>query len=276
MTPGCAGLWAGDGKICSMGSTRGDSPNVTSTLLRALAGVFVAVLFLSAGGPAAANLIRKQIKEAKRDLIDFERDLSAVVKSFHRLEDELEAAEKAIRSEKRLLAGMQRGDSFEQAVASILLEPAARARLEAVTSQREILLDVIPQMRDYIWQKGLERKEMIETLDDAIALLESKRSGELVTNAGVNGGQLITYSADWAAVAMCESTNRWHINTGLFDGGLQFLPSTWWGFGGGEYARYAYQATRRQQIDIAERVLAVQGPNAWPNCFAALPADTDE
>lgn len=259
-----------------MGSTRGDSPNVTSTLLRALAGVFVAVLFLSAGGPAAANLIRKQIKEAKRDLIDFERDLSAVVKSFHRLEDELEAAEKAIRSEKRLLAGMQRGDSFEQAVASILLEPAARARLEAVTSQREILLDVIPQMRDYIWQKGLERKEMIETLDDAIALLESKRSGELVTNAGVNGGQLITYSADWAAVAMCESTNRWHINTGLFDGGLQFLPSTWWGFGGGEYARYAYQATRRQQIDIAERVLAVQGPNAWPNCFAALPADTDE
>ena len=259
-----------------MGSTRGDSRSVKSTLLRALIGVLIAVLFLSAGGPAGANLIRKQIKEAKRDLIDFERNLSAVVKSFHRLEDELEVAEKRIRSEKKLLLRLKRGGSFEQAVASILLEPAARARLEAATSQREILLDVIPEMRDYIWQKGLERKDMIETLDDAIALLESHRSGDLVTKAGVDRGQLITYSADWAAVAMCESTNRWHINTGLFDGGLQFLPSTWWGFGGGEYARYAYQATRRQQIDIAERVLAVQGPNAWPNCFAALPADTDE
>lgn len=259
-----------------MESARGDSRSGNSTLLRALTGVLIALLFLSAGAPAAANLIRKQIKEAKRDLIDFERDLSVVVKSFHRLEEELEVAEKRIRSEKRLLLRVERGGSFEQAVASILLEPAARARLEAATSQKEILLDVIPEMRDYIWQKGLERKDMIETLDDAIALLEAHRSGDVVTKAGVDGGQLITYSADWAAVAMCESTNRWHINTGLFDGGLQFLPSTWWGFGGGEYARYAYQATRRQQIDIAERVLAVQGPNAWPNCFAALPADTDE
>ncbi len=234
------------------------------------------VVLLVLAGPGSANFVRKQIREAKRDLIAFERDLSQVVDSFERLQDEVELLEARIRSEKRLLRVTRRGSSFERAVAAILVEPGARLRLSSATAQREILLDLIPRMRNHIWQKGLERKEMIESLDDAIALLESHRSGDLITKAGVGRGQLITYSADWAAVALCESSGRWHINTGLFDGGLQFLPSTWWGFGGGEYARYAYQATRRQQIDIAERVLAVQGPNAWPNCFAALPIDTDE
>jgi hypothetical protein len=72
--------------------------------------------------------------------------------------------------------------------------------------------------------------------------------------------------ADWDAIAMCESGGNWHID-GYYDGGLQFHPSTWLGYGGGQYARYAWQATREQQIAIAERVLKGQGPGAWPNCF---------
>lgn len=72
--------------------------------------------------------------------------------------------------------------------------------------------------------------------------------------------------ADWDAIAMCESGGNWHIDS-YYDGGLQFHPSTWLGYGGGQYARYAWQATREQQIAIAERVLKGQGPGAWPNCF---------
>ena len=72
--------------------------------------------------------------------------------------------------------------------------------------------------------------------------------------------------ADWDAIAMCESGQRWHLDS-YYDGGLQFHPNTWLGYGGGKYARYAWQATREQQIAIAERVLAGQGPGAWPNCF---------
>ena len=49
-------------------------------------------------------------------------------------------------------------------------------------------------------------------------------------------------------------------------GGLQFHPQTWTGFGGGRYAAYAHQATRGQQIEIAQKVLRVQGPGAWPVC----------
>jgi hypothetical protein len=71
----------------------------------------------------------------------------------------------------------------------------------------------------------------------------------------------------WDRVAQCESGGRWDINTGNgFQGGLQFTPSTWRGFGGAEFAPAAHQASRTQQITVAERVLAKQGWGAWPVC----------
>ena len=71
----------------------------------------------------------------------------------------------------------------------------------------------------------------------------------------------------WDKVATCESTNNWSINTGNgFYGGLQFTISTWNGFGGQEFADRADHATREEQITVAQRVLAVQGPGAWPAC----------
>ena len=71
----------------------------------------------------------------------------------------------------------------------------------------------------------------------------------------------------WDKVAMCESTGNWSINTGNgFYGGLQFTSSTWAAFGGTAYAPQANLATKAQQIAVAEKVLAVQGPGAWPVC----------
>ena len=71
----------------------------------------------------------------------------------------------------------------------------------------------------------------------------------------------------WDRVAACESGNNWSINTGNgFYGGLQFTRSTWLAYGGGAYAPRADLATKDQQIKIAEKVLAGQGPGAWPVC----------
>lgn len=71
----------------------------------------------------------------------------------------------------------------------------------------------------------------------------------------------------WDKVAQCESSGDWSINTGNgYYGGLQFTPSTWKAFGGHKYASNAHLATKQQQINIAEKVLAVQGPGAWPVC----------
>ena len=80
----------------------------------------------------------------------------------------------------------------------------------------------------------------------------------------------------WDAVAECESGGDWSINTGNGHyGGLQFNESTWEGFGGTEYASNAADASREQQIAVAERVLQEQGPGAWPSCGqeAGLTAD---
>ncbi|MDN3255396.1 transglycosylase family protein [Streptomyces mutabilis] len=78
-------------------------------------------------------------------------------------------------------------------------------------------------------------------------------------------------ASEWDAVAQCESGGNWSINTGNgYYGGLQFSASTWAGYGGTQYAATADQATKAQQIEIAEKVLAGQGKGAWPVCGTGL------
>jgi cell wall-associated NlpC family hydrolase len=74
-------------------------------------------------------------------------------------------------------------------------------------------------------------------------------------------------SSTWDRVADCESSGDWSADTGNgYYGGLQFTASTWDGYGGQRYAARADQATRSEQIAVAERVLSDQGPGAWPVC----------
>ncbi len=85
--------------------------------------------------------------------------------------------------------------------------------------------------------------------------------------AGAQTGAQAASGATWDRVAQCESGGNWSINTGNgYYGGLQFSSSTWAGYGGRAYAPQANQASRAQQIAIAERVLKGQGPGAWPVC----------
>ena len=71
----------------------------------------------------------------------------------------------------------------------------------------------------------------------------------------------------WDKLAQCESGQTWNYNgSSGYDGGLQFLPSTWTAYGGREFSTYAWGATREQQIIIAERVYNDVGWVAWPGC----------
>jgi resuscitation-promoting factor RpfA len=68
----------------------------------------------------------------------------------------------------------------------------------------------------------------------------------------------------WDHLANCESSGNWGANTGNgFYGGLQFTMSTWKAFGGQGAPQ---NASREQQISVAQRVQAAQGWNAWPVC----------
>ena len=75
-------------------------------------------------------------------------------------------------------------------------------------------------------------------------------------------------SATWDALAQCESGGNWSINTGNgFYGGLQFTQQSWNGVG---MSGSPATATRAQQIEAGERLLAIQGWGAWPACSAKL------
>lgn len=94
-----------------------------------------------------------------------------------------------------------------------------------------------------------------------VATAAPARQVAAVPSAAYSGG------LNWPAVAQCESSGNWAINTGNgYYGGLQFSASTWLAYGGGAYAPTANLASPAEQIEIAEKVLAAQGPNAWPVC----------
>ncbi len=100
-----------------------------------------------------------------------------------------------------------------------------------------------------------------------------RRAGAVaaIAGAGVAGTGVAANAAStatWDALAQCESGGNWSINTGNgFSGGLQFTPSTWAAFGG---QGSPVNATKAEQIAVAERVQATQGWGAWPACSAQL------
>jgi LysM repeat protein len=72
----------------------------------------------------------------------------------------------------------------------------------------------------------------------------------------------------WDRLAQCESGGNWGINTGNgYSGGLQFAQGTWAANGG---SGSAHNASRAEQIRVAERVRASQGWGAWPACSSKL------
>ncbi len=91
----------------------------------------------------------------------------------------------------------------------------------------------------------------------------SNNGGEVSGPAYVDGGSV------WDRLAQCESGGNWHINTGNgYSGGLQFANRYWKAMGGS--TDMPYQASREEQIRVAEHILSVQGYGAWPACSKKL------
>ncbi len=71
-------------------------------------------------------------------------------------------------------------------------------------------------------------------------------------------------AAMWDRIATCESTNNWSINTGNgYYGGLQFNLQTWRSVNGQDFAAYPHQASRAEQITVANRLYASRGTQPW-------------
>ncbi|HAT1144797.1 TPA: DUF348 domain-containing protein [Corynebacterium striatum] len=145
-----------------------------------------------------------------------------------------------------------------------LEEGNEEVRVEAVKGQRNVTRKLV--MKDGAKESDEIVKEKVinEPVAATIARGTKKPAAGAAAPAAADGSV-------WDSLAQCESTGNWAINTGNgFSGGLQFTPSTWAGFGGTAYAPEAWQATREQQIAVAEKVQAAQGWGAWPACTSKL------
>ena len=112
---------------------------------------------------------------------------------------------------------------------------------------------------------------MLRSTDESLARALTRRAAQLTLVGALAATPLAlaagTASAtDWDAIAQCESSGNWNTNTGNgFGGGLQFTDSTWHAFGG---TGQPENASREQQIQVAEKVKSSQGMGAWPVCSA--------
>ena len=102
--------------------------------------------------------------------------------------------------------------------------------------------------------KNIRKTFGLATIAGALALAPmALATGTANADCGVN----------WDAVAACESGGNWAINTGNgYYGGLQFTMGTWRANGG---AGSPHNASREEQIRVANNVLKTQGIGAWPS-----------
>jgi len=97
----------------------------------------------------------------------------------------------------------------------------------------------------------------------AIGLAAASTAGTFAL-LGPAGAANASGSVNWDAIAQCESSGNWSINTGNgFYGGLQFTQSSWHAAGGSGSPQ---NASRSEQIRVAQHLQQMQGWGAWPTC----------
>jgi peptidoglycan hydrolase CwlO-like protein len=232
-----------------------------------------------------------QIERRAKRLLGFQKDAEAVAIELYKGGGSVGAIEGMLSSEtmadlNRTTAYLEFSGEDQQRVIERVQKDTQELEheLDLLDKQREqaqATLDELADIQATVEADAAEVQQQVEGLE-----LEAARAAELQAEreAAEAAAQAATQTifdnpppssapvpspsseADWEAIAMCESGGNWHIDS-TYDGGLQFHPNTWLAYGGGRYARYAWQATKEQQIAIAEKVLAGQGPGAWPNCF---------
>lgn len=151
-------------------------------------------------------------------------------------------------------------------------------------SDNVILEEPIPEASEFVVEEpkpvGFEVAEPNMTIDEYKEHQEWHAAQEAEQEAQQTVDEPtpdVVHSVPWDAIARCESgyggDPNWSINTGNgFYGGLQFEKESWDWAGGTKYAEYPHQASREQQIAVAEELLSIHpaGLGAWPSCTSKL------
>jgi uncharacterized protein YabE (DUF348 family) len=140
----------------------------------------------------------------------------------------------------------------------------------AETGKTEIARTNITPAQATIIAVGTKEEETYSSASAGSSSSSSSSSEESSSSAsGSSGSSAAPVSSgssgvNWDGIANCESTNNWSINTGNgYYGGLQFDISTWNSAGGAAYAARPDQASREEQIAVAENLYASRGTSPW-------------
>ncbi|HVM14100.1 MAG TPA: transglycosylase family protein [Egibacteraceae bacterium] len=139
-------------------------------------------------------------------------------------------------------------------VADAIVNGDTGERLGLAAAPRSLLVALEPDADPETVAEALERQ-----LGAPAHVIADPRTPRRVDLDG-----LTTPENVWDRLALCESGGDWHINTGNgYYGGLQFLPESWFLVGG---TGMPHEASREEQILRAEKLLSIQGWQAWPVC----------
>ncbi|WP_406692713.1 transglycosylase family protein [Saccharopolyspora sp. ID03-671] len=175
------------------------------------------------------------------------------------------------------------------------LVTGAEVRIDRTQSSViSVTVPVQPPVREIVDDSMFKGEERVESPGEAgekiqftrVTKVNGEESGREVVDEKVTkqpvekvvrvGGKPAPNSGVWDKLVQCEATGNWAMNSGNgYYGGLQFDKSTWDAYGGDQYAPYPHQASREQQIAVAEKVRAARGGSygAWPSCSSKLGLD---
>ncbi len=108
------------------------------------------------------------------------------------------------------------------------------------------------------------KKATSSTSGSSSSSSSSASSSSTSTSSSSGVGINLARASMWDSIAQCESSGNWSINTGNgYYGGLQFNLATWRSVDGQDFAAYPHQASRAEQITVANRLYAIRGLQPW-------------
>lgn len=145
---------------------------------------------------------------------------------------------------------------------------------ERMVTSRVVTVNGVEESRDVLKNEVVKQAQGAKIARGTKAAPKAQAAPASTASTGSrtsSAAPAVSNGSTWDSIAQCESGGNWSTNTGNgFSGGLQFTPSTWAAYGGNAYASDPSQASREQQIAVAEKVQASQGWGAWPACTSKL------
>jgi multidrug efflux pump subunit AcrA (membrane-fusion protein) len=129
---------------------------------------------------------------------------------------------------------------------------AFTAEVEALAAEQQRLADEAAALEELAAAQAAADAELAAL---AAAATEAQRAEQV----GVPADEY------WDRMAYCETGGDWGMTGSRYSGGVGFYNGTWDAWGGREFAQLAGQATREQQIIVANRVATqgYQGPRGF-------------